>query len=67
VRCLCTQLLQFLIHQLMHFSHCDEVQVFLGIFQQITPALNQCIYCLLKRCIKKKTRSSIERTIVSKN
>jgi hypothetical protein len=30
--------------------HSDEVQVFLGIFQQITPALNRCIYCLLKRC-----------------
>ena len=24
--------------------HCDELQVFLGIFQQISPALNRCIF-----------------------
>jgi hypothetical protein len=32
--------------------HCDEVQVFLGIFKQIAPALNRCIYCLLERRIE---------------
>jgi hypothetical protein len=38
-----------------HFLHiCDEVQVFLGIFQQIAPALNRCIYCLLKKCIQQE-------------
>jgi hypothetical protein len=48
--------------------HCDEVQAFLGIFQQITPALNRSIYCLLERRIQQeKTRSSIERTTLCKN
>jgi hypothetical protein len=32
--------------------HCDEVQVCLGIFQQIAPALNQCIYYLLGKSIQ---------------
>jgi hypothetical protein len=48
--------------------YCDEVQVLLGIFQQIASALNRCIYCLLeRRILQKKTRSSIERSIVSEN
>ena len=34
--------------------NCDEVQVFLGIFQQIPPALDLCIYCLLERRIQKE-------------
>jgi hypothetical protein len=34
--------------------HYDEVQMFLGIFQQIAPALNWCIYCLLKDVFNKK-------------
>jgi hypothetical protein len=29
-------------------------RVFLGIFQQIAPALNRCIYCLLNRCIQQE-------------
>jgi hypothetical protein len=32
--------------------HCDEVQVFLGVFQQIPPALNPCIYRLLERLMQ---------------
>jgi hypothetical protein len=32
----------------------DDVQVFLGIFQQIAPALNRCIYCLLERRIQQE-------------
>jgi hypothetical protein len=32
--------------------HGDELEVFLGIFQQIVPALNRCTYCLLERRIK---------------
>jgi hypothetical protein len=43
-------------------------RVFLGISQQITPALNRCIYCLLKKKYStRKTQPSIERTVVSKN
>jgi hypothetical protein len=34
--------------------HCDEAQVFLVIFQQIAPALNQCIYCLLETHTKQE-------------
>ena len=34
--------------------HCDEVQVFLGIFQQIAPALNRCNYCLLERRVQQQ-------------
>jgi hypothetical protein len=34
--------------------HCNEVQVFLGIFQQIAPAQNWCSYCLLKRHIQQE-------------
>jgi hypothetical protein len=34
--------------------NCDEVQVFLGIFQQITPALNRCIYCLIERRVQQE-------------
>jgi len=33
---------------------CDEVQVFVGIFQQIVPALTRCIYCLLQRRIQQE-------------
>jgi hypothetical protein len=36
------------------------------VFQKIAPELNRCIYSLIERLIK-KTRSSIERIIVSKN
>jgi hypothetical protein len=32
------------ISQLIYELHCDVVQVFLGISQQIAPALNRCIY-----------------------
>jgi hypothetical protein len=31
--------------------HCDEVQLFLGIFQQIAPALNRHTYCHIERRI----------------
>jgi hypothetical protein len=42
------------ISQQVYELHCDEVQVFMGIFQQIAPALNQCIYCLLKTHIQQE-------------
>jgi len=42
------------ISQLVYELHCDEVQVFPEIFQQISPALNRCIYCLLERLLNKK-------------
>jgi hypothetical protein len=29
-------------------------RVFLGIFQQIAPALNRCIYCLIERGIQQE-------------
>jgi hypothetical protein len=34
--------------------HRDEVQFFLGIFQQIAPALNRCIYCFVERRIQQE-------------
>jgi hypothetical protein len=34
--------------------HCDEVQVFLVIFQQIAPALKRYINCLLERLIQQE-------------
>jgi hypothetical protein len=42
------------IYQKVDELHCDEVQVSLGILKQIAPALNQCIYCLLKRRIQQE-------------
>jgi len=42
------------ISQQVYELHCDEVQVFLGIFQQTALALNRCIYCLLKRRIQQE-------------
>jgi hypothetical protein len=35
-----------------------KVQVFVGNFQQIAPALNRCIYCLLDRCIQQEKQVS---------
>jgi hypothetical protein len=40
------------ISQYVYELHCDEGQVFLAIFRQITPAINQSIYCVLERCIQ---------------
>jgi hypothetical protein len=42
------------ISQQIYELHCDELQMFLGIFQQIAPALNRCIYCLLERRIEQE-------------
>jgi hypothetical protein len=42
------------ISQYVYKPHCDEIKVFLGIFQQIAPAINWCIYCLLKRRIQQE-------------
>jgi len=36
------------ISQSVDELNCDEVPVFPGIVQQIAPALNRCIYCLLE-------------------
>jgi hypothetical protein len=42
-----------------HFLQiCDEVQVLLGIFQQITPALNPYMCCLLERRIQQEQHTS---------
>jgi hypothetical protein len=38
--------------------HCEEVQVFLGIFQQIVPALNWCIYFLLEGRVQQEKHVS---------
>jgi hypothetical protein len=38
--------------------HCDEVQMFLGIFQQISLALNRRICCLLERRIQQEKHVS---------
>jgi hypothetical protein len=43
-------------------------RVFLRIFQQIAPALNWCIYCLLERSIQREKHvPQLKKTIVSKN
>jgi hypothetical protein len=34
--------------------HCEEEEVFLGIFQKIAPTLHRCIYCLLERRIQQE-------------
>jgi hypothetical protein len=44
------------ISQQVYELHCDELQMFLGTFQQITPELNRCIYRLLERRIKQEKR-----------
>jgi hypothetical protein len=55
------------ISQSVYKLHCDEVQVFVGIMQQIAAALNRCIYCLLERRIQQEKHiPSIERITVSK-
>jgi predicted house-cleaning noncanonical NTP pyrophosphatase (MazG superfamily) len=46
------------ISQYVYELHCDEAQVFLGIFQQIASALNRCIYCLLEIRIQQEKHVS---------
>jgi hypothetical protein len=42
------------IAELDYELHCDEVQVFFRIFQQIAAALNRRIYCPLERRIQQE-------------
>jgi hypothetical protein len=40
--------------QSVYELHCDQVQLFVGMFQQIAAAQNRCIYCLLERRIQQQ-------------
>jgi hypothetical protein len=46
------------VPQQFYELHCSQVQVFLGIFQQIATTLNWCIYCLTEIRIQEEIHVS---------